>query len=201
MNAIVFDFDGVIHDTFELAYGISMKSLEKQISREEYRDFFNGNLYKREEIDKENSEDFFEMQNKAFDELRLEENTKIFLEQLSKKYSLFIITSNQEKTLDTYFQNSGSSHIFTEILGFETHQSKVKKFEYLFEKHNLKSEDCVFITDTLGDILEGHQARVKSIAVDFGFHDRKRLERGNPHKIVSSFAELQAAIEEIADSE
>ncbi|OGH79268.1 MAG: hypothetical protein A2469_04510 [Candidatus Magasanikbacteria bacterium RIFOXYC2_FULL_40_16] len=197
MNAIIFDFDGVIHDTFELAYETSTRIFGKELSREEYKNFFNGNIYERAEIDEENSKIFFEMQDEVFGSLELKAETKIFLEKLTEKYSLFIITSNQEKTLNAYFQKSESTHIFKDIFGFETHTSKVKKFEQLFEKHNLKNDDCVFITDTLGDILEGHKAGVKSIAVDFGFHDRERLEKGNPHKIVSNFDEMLEAIEEI----
>ena len=197
MNAIIFDFDGVLHDTFELVYGISARTIGKELSREEYKNFFNGNIYERAEIDEENSKIFFEMQDEVFGSLELKAETKIFLEKLTEKYSLFIITSNQEKTLNAYFQKSESTHIFKDIFGFETHTSKVKKFEQLFEKHNLKNDDCVFITDTLGDILEGHKAGVKSIAVDFGFHDRERLEKGNPHKIVSNFDEMLEAIEEI----
>ena len=36
---------------------------------------------------------------------------------------------------------------------------------------------------------------VKTIAVDFGFHERERLEKGNPFKIVSSFDEMLKVIE------
>ena len=47
---------------------------------------------------------------------------------------------------------------------------------------------------TLGDILEGHKAGVRTIAVDFGFHGRDRLEKGEPFKIVSSFEEVMEEI-------
>jgi len=50
MNAIIFDFDGVLHDTFELVYGISARTIGKELSREEYKNFFSGPLeefYKR----------------------------------------------------------------------------------------------------------------------------------------------------------
>ena len=117
-----------------------------------------------------------------------------FLEELAKKYSLFIISSNQEEALNIYFQNNKFTHIFKEIMGAETHQSKVEKFKYLFEKYKLQSEDCVFVTDTLGDILEGNKAGIRTVAVDFGFHGRDRLEKGNPFKIVSSFDEVVKVI-------
>jgi len=73
-------------------------------------------------------------------------------------------------------------------------KSKVEKFKYLFKKYKLKPEDCIFITDTLGDILEGNKVGVRTIAVDFGFHKRDRLEKGKPFKIVSSFDEILKVI-------
>ena len=52
----------------------------------------------------------------------------------------------------------------------------------------------------LGDLLEAHKAGIKSIAVDFGFHERERLEKGNPAKIISDFSELPEAIAEVFNS-
>ncbi|MFA6183494.1 MAG: HAD-IA family hydrolase [Parcubacteria group bacterium] len=194
MKAVVFDFDGVIHDTYELAYQINVEILGGSLTREQHRDFFNGNMFERVIVDKEKekieSENFYKLQNEAFKHLEIDENIRKNLEKLSKKYSLFIISSNQEKALNSYFKNNKFTHIFKEILGSETHQSKVEKFKYLFEKYALVADDCIFVTDTLGDILEGNKVGVKTIAVDFGFHKRDRLEKGKPFKIVSSFDEI-----------
>jgi len=190
MKAIIFDFDGVIHDDFELAYQINAKVLGKKFTREKYRDFFDGNIYKHPEVTKEGTAKYFKMQNEVFKHLVLEEKIKKFLKKLSKSYPLFIISSNSEATLNLYFANNKFINIFKEILGVETHKSKTKKFYYLFNKYKFKPAECIFVTDTLGDILEGHRVGVKTIAVDFGFHDRKRLAKGKPFKIVSSFDEI-----------
>ncbi len=198
MKAIIFDFDGVIHDTYEMAYQINLKISGENLTREQHRDFFNGNIFEKVVVDEEKeraeSEQFYELQNEAYKYLKIDENIKTNLEKLSKKYSLFIISSNQEEALDNYFQNNKFIHIFREILGAETHKSKVEKFKYLFEKYSLEADDCIFVTDTLGDILEGNKVGVKTIAVDFGFHKKDRLEKGNPFKIVSSFEEITEVI-------
>lgn len=39
-KAIIFDFDGVIHDTFELAYKVNVEILGESLTKEKYRDFF-----------------------------------------------------------------------------------------------------------------------------------------------------------------
>lgn len=61
----------------------------------------------------------------------------------------------------------------------------------MFDKDfDFKKDECIFITDTLGDILEANEVGIGTIAVDFGYHERKRLEKGNPLKIISKFEEL-----------
>lgn len=194
MKAIIFDFDGVIHDTFELAYKVNVEILGEDFTKEKYRDFFNGNIFEHPEINHANTEKFFKLQNEAFKYLEIDDNIRKNLEKLSTLHPLFIISSNQEEALNTYFKNNNFTHIFKEILGAETHQSKVEKFKHLFKKHNLKAEDCVFVTDTLGDIMEGKKVGVRIIAVDFGFHQKDRLEKGSPFKIVSSFDEILEVI-------
>jgi phosphoglycolate phosphatase len=197
MKTIIFDFDGVIHDTFELAYRINIDFLDKNLTKEKYRDFFNGNIFENAEVDEDDNDKFFKLQNEAFKYLKIDENIKKNLEKLSKEFPLFIVSSNQEEALDIYFQNNKFLHIFREILGSKTHKSKVEKFKYLFKKYCLNPGDCVFVTDTLGDILEGNKAGVKTIAVDFGFHGRDRLEKGKPFRIVSSFEEVIETIDSI----
>lgn len=194
MKAIIFDFDGVIHDTFELAYKVNVEISDVPLSKSDYKDFFNGNIFERKVADRKKEEEdckkFFELQNKAFEFLRIDNDIKAHLEKLYEKYALFIVSSNQEKALNIYFQNNNFTHIFKEILGAESHQSKVEKFKYLFEKYDLTQDDCIFVSDTLGDILEANKVGLRTIAVDFGFHERERLEKGNPFAIVSSFDEV-----------
>lgn len=200
MKAIIFDFDGVIHDTFDLAYKINIEVLGEKLTKEKYRDFFNGNIFESKDINEKDNDNFFKLQNEAFKYLKIDKNIKKNLEKLSKQYSLFVVSSNQEEALNTYFQNNKFIHIFKEILGAETHKSKVEKFNYLLKKYELKTEDCIFVTDTLGDILEGNKAGLRTIAVDFGFHKRDRLEKGKPFRIVSNFDEILETVKELSSN-
>ena len=65
------------------------------------------------------------------------------------------------------------------------------------QKYDIDTSSCVFVTDTLGDILEANKLGIKTIAVDFGYHERARLERGNPFAIVSDFKEIRKIIEQL----
>lgn len=194
MKSIIFDFDGVIHDTFELAYRINSRIEKDKLSRDQYREIFMGNIYNHKIITPEKSQKFFALQNNSFKYLKLEKEMEDFLEKINKDYNLFIISSNQEQALNYFFQSNNFTHIFKEVLGQETHQSKIKKFELIFDKYNFTAEDSLFITDTLGDILEGHKVGIRTIAVDFGFHSKTTLLKGKPFKIVSDLQTLEQSI-------
>jgi len=199
IKAIIFDFDGVIHNTLELAYSIH-KGIMNDISIEEYKDFFNGNIYKHGKITSSFLEEFFKLQNRKFKKLKIKKHIKKELVKMKKSYSLFIVSSNMEVALNNYLENNNIAHIFEEVLGMESYKSKVEKFKLLMERHSLNQGDCLFITDTLGDILEANEIGLKTIAVDFGFHERVRLEQGKPFKIVSDFKELLPEIKNLMES-
>jgi phosphoglycolate phosphatase-like HAD superfamily hydrolase len=55
----------------------------------------------------------------------------------------------------------------------------------------------VFVTDTLGDVMEAHQAGVKSIGVLWGLHDRTTLERGKPEVIIDDPSQLEETVERV----
>ncbi len=189
MKAIIFDFDGVIHDTFELAYKIN-KKIRPNMSPEKYKDFFNGNIYKHKEVTKESSGLFFKYQNKEFKKLIIKQDIKDELLKLKDKYKLFIVSSNMEEALNEYLRKNNILLVFTKVLGMESHLSKVEKFKRLFKEHSLTKDNCVFVTDTLGDILEATKVGLKTIAVDYGFHSREQLEKGKPIKIISHLGDL-----------
>jgi len=199
MKAVIFDFDGVIHDTLQLGHDVNNK-LHTDMSMEDYKDIFNGNIYAHKRVLMEDQDLFFLLSGPEYEKLEIEEHIKTDLLKLKEKYLLFIISSNSEKIMHKYFEKNKSSNIFKEMLGVETHTSKTEKFKMLFNKYILTKDDCIFITDTLGDILEANRLGIDTIAVDFGFHERERLMKGSPKKIVSHFDEILPAIEEISKS-
>ena len=45
--------------------------------------------------------------------------------------------------------------------------------------------------------LEANEVGIGTIAVDFGYHERERLQKGNPLKIISRFEELIETVKNI----
>jgi len=190
VKAIIFDFDGVICDSKSLAKKILGDLYNKDLSEEEFAKIFDKNLFKSTKVSNEDSMNLINSQKDFFENLKIELKIKNELLKLKENYNLFIISSNSQNLLINFFENNNLSTLFTSIYGLETHKSKIAKFNILNKEFNLETKDYIFVTDTLGDILEANEAGVKTMAVDFGFHTRNRLEKGNPFKIISDLSQI-----------
>ncbi|HMO19184.1 MAG TPA: HAD hydrolase-like protein [Oligoflexia bacterium] len=195
IKAVIFDFDGVIHDTFELAYGI-FKQLSPQSSKDDYRDYFDGNILERvgKELTETQREKFRILEAQQFEELIIDSQIKEQIELLSNEYDLYIVSSNTFKNIGDYLERNRLTDKFKEVLASESGRSKLDKFKVLFQKYNVDVNSCVFVTDTLGDIREAHRVFLKTIACSFGYHSRERVMQGNPFAIASSFDEVRELI-------
>lgn len=192
VKAIIFDFDGVIHDSFKF-HQVKIHDFSGiSLTDEEYKSLHDGNFFentdnKVKNISWNNYRDF------VYDDmisLEIDHTIKDELIKLSNKFDLYIVSSGGKNNIKGYLEKNGVLNCFKKILGMESNTTKVDKFKTLFNYYDLTSENSIFITDTLGDILEANLVNLKSIGVDYGFHDRERLLKGNPIAIISSFEEI-----------
>jgi phosphoglycolate phosphatase-like HAD superfamily hydrolase len=192
MKAVIFDFDGVIHDTFDF----HRKKLEEYagilLSEQDFRDIHNGNFFKStvDGIQNMNWLGYRDYINSDLAALKIKDNIRDVLLELHRRYELFIVTSGGTKNIADYLVNNNILNVFKEVLGLEANKMKVDKFNFIFNRYALVPADCVFVTDTLGDILEANTVNMKTIAIDSGFHNRETLERGNPYRTISRMEEI-----------
>ncbi len=199
---VIFDFDGVLVNTVEFTYSLNKKS-NPDMSFEEYSRMAHGNFYKSFESENPTHPSF--VQHPTFhDEYRegiREYDTPLVLKQavekLSKECILAVVSSGFENPISHYLEKDNLHTFFSDVLGTETHKSKSWKIKHLLDKYSINEKDVVFITDTLGDVLEAHEAGVKSIAVTWGLHTEETLKKGKPASIISDPIELVGTIEKM----
>lgn len=195
-KTIIFDFDGVIVDSFDIAYETN-KLARPTLTRERYRAKFNGNINDaKHEDEKVNDIDFFYEFSKKFKQLGIKSNIKNNIKKLSKEYNLFIVSSTPNPIVRDYLQRHSLLDAFIELYGLDVDKSKVIKFNMIFEKYKISSNQTIFITDTSGDVNEA-----KEVEIDFiigilgGYQDEESLQKANPDMIVKDFNELIQVID------
>lgn len=194
---IFFDFDGVIADSFDIAFEIN-QMMRPTLTREKYQQVWDRNLADVEYIEEIAREvDFEKEYSKKYRDLSLCENIKASIEDLTKNYHLCIISSGENYIIEEYLGRHGISEHFSEVLGFGVEKSKVKKFNMVLEKYGVHPKDAIFITDTSGDIREAKEASIGHIiGITGGFQTRESLERAAPDRIVERFDEILNVAEE-----
>ena len=195
----MFDFDGVIDNNYNLSFELCCKKF-LNITVEEHKKQYDGNIHlEREKLkERDTGFDLLKCLSESRKDRKIEEETKNTLASLAKNFKLGIISSCYEYGIKDYLKNNQIENLFSFVYGLETHKLKTYKFKKILEELNLKKDECIFITDTLGDILEANEVGIGTIAVDFGYHERERLEKGNPLKIISRFEELIDTIKKIS---
>jgi HAD superfamily hydrolase (TIGR01509 family) len=195
---LIWDFDGVILDSFAIDFEITKKFTGIK-TLEEHHDIFSGNVHEWDVANKTPSH----LDGKTFEE-HLDEvifEAKIFPEiesvitELSQKGIIQVIVSSAPGArIDILLKKHGLRDAFDGIYGAEVHRSKVTKFKMLAEKYSIDLSRALFVTDTLGDLREAEQVGLPAIAVSWGYHPHSHLELGRKIALVHSVSELQEVL-------
>ena len=192
-DLLIFDFDGVLEDTFDWNYDVARKRY-KNLNKEDYRTWFDGNIYEHPIVKKAgpmNVIEYFEEYKKGFIKRKIKPRFKEMLLKLSTKYHLVIISSIDDDIINPYLIRSKIDNLFEEVWGIRKKTSKVEKFKDFLKLYKIRNNRSIFITDTLGDIKEANKVMIPSVGVTWGYQNRKRLSKGKPIKIVDTIAELE----------
>ncbi|MFA6601954.1 MAG: HAD-IA family hydrolase [Candidatus Paceibacterota bacterium] len=199
-NYILFDFDGVIVNSFSAAFGVH-KLICPAATEDDYRKAFEGNINDWQMKTVKHDErcrhdlDFFAEYIPRMKKIELVAGMSEVIEKLSKSYSLIVISSTLSAPIGELLEKYKLASFFQEIMGNDVHTSKVEKMKIFFAKYKTDAQHCLFITDTLGDMREGAKVNVSAVGVTWGFHDKERLVQGKPVAIVESPEELVGVVE------
>jgi phosphoglycolate phosphatase len=196
MSALVmFDFDGVIVDSFELFSSCFMEACHQNKfyelnSPEKVLALFETNVFEAllgfgldgnsvHQILETFQSDIVEYQN----DMRLFDGISDTLKKISKKNKIVIITSNVSTAVKHVLLNNGVN-CFEDVLGAEKEKSKVKKIRRTMARY--AGLPAYYIGDTKGDMIEGRKAGAITVAALWGWHAVKKLEEGSPDHFVRS---------------
>lgn len=201
---ILFDFDGVIADSWSAAFATA-KTIHPNVTEDDHKRRFERNIH---ESSKDTETYHDETCNHELDWYTIyfskikELGTPIFpgmmelILELEKDYNMIVISSSHSFPIEEFLVEHNLRSHFDWVMGNDVHKSKVEKIKMVFEKYGVGPQDCVFITDTLGDMHEAEKMQVPSIGVTWGFCTPETLQKGTYLKLVDTPENLKSAISE-----
>lgn len=203
-KTLIFDFDGTLSDSLELMLDIAHELTHKpQLKdKDEINRFRNLSLFKAVselQIPKRLWPILLikgrKMMADRISELKLFEGVPSLIEELNKKkFDMYIVSSNNKKTIIKILDEYNLSKFFINIYGGIGLLGKAKALGFILKQQSINSEDTVYIGDETRDIVAAHKNHIKSIGVSWGFMSAQNLASEKPWKIVDTFKDLETAI-------
>jgi len=127
-------------------------------------------------------------------EVPLVSGMKEVIIELEKQYTLVVISSTITSPIEAFLETHDLMSHFARVMGNDVHKSKVEKIKMVFDEYGIEAKQCVFVTDTLGDMREAARMDVGSIGVTWGFQFSETLQKGNPFMLVDNPSDLSGVI-------
>lgn len=201
-KVIIFDFDGVLADSFEVVFAMNKDAaakINKTLTREEYASCFeehiNARMAQLFDLDEDEKQNFVDVKATLFPHYYNAQSVFLFdfaqelIVEMSKHGELWIVSSSPSELIESILESRGLKQYFTRIVG-QNRQPKNLFFKTaLIDK---KEGEVFFITDTTGDIKEARKTGIpfKIIAVSWGFHKPDLLLKQNPDLLAKNSKEI-----------
>lgn len=196
---VLFDFDGVIADSFEISFEVA-QMMHPHLTEDQYKRMWDGSIFGKEKefacTPECRDQDFYTEYSPRSEKVSLIDGAAEFVRDLASRYTLVVISSSITIDVMKIAERTGIDRYFSDVMGKDVHTSKIEKINTILDRYEARTDDCVFVTDTLGDMLEAQKAGVDAIGVAWGYQYRSSLERGKPFRIVDEPQELCRAVDE-----
>lgn len=197
---IMFDFDGVIADSFDVFYQALVRTLREYgygcvRNPAEFRNLLDGNFCRSLQARHIRRADLAELLTEVgrkvqarMGDMHLFPGVKAAVRGLSQTCVLYVVTSNHSSPVEAFLRRVDLLGCFRDVLGVDAHPSKIQKINLIRRLHPRQS--FVYVGDTVGDLREARSARVNRAGAAWGWHDPERLRREEPDFLLESPADL-----------
>lgn len=193
-KVLIFDFDGVLANTMGLHLELSRKFFP-DITEQDHIDHGKANPIIKPKIryEKEHYPIYFKMYNDRVSKTELYPLYD-FLEKHAEKI-IVICSSSPREGIERFLTEKGIGGFIDGIYDVHLNPSKVEKLQMIMTEFNAKPEECIFVTDTVGDINESKKLSIDAVGVTWGLHTREMLEEAQPFAIIDKIEELEDIIQ------
>ncbi|MCT7970945.1 HAD-IA family hydrolase [Laspinema olomoucense] len=111
-----------------------------------------------------------------------------------KEYKLGIVTSNSLENVKGFLERNEMTKLFSFIHAGSTLFGKNKVIKNFLKKEGIPPENVIYIGDETRDIEAAKKAKIKVIAVSWGFNSKTVLSKHNPDIAINNPQDLIEAI-------
>jgi HAD superfamily hydrolase (TIGR01549 family) len=208
IKAIIFDYDGVIVDSFPTihkVYQIICKKLGKKCPEKfpEFKKFFgynSRNFIKNLGLTEEETRKFDEFCSEEI----LNQEPKFFhkiddvIKKLKEKYKLIIVSSNTQREVENKMKLLGVHSHFNIIMGGKVGPlKKSTAFKELIKDLNLSEDEILVVGDRVNDYFDAKEAGLNNIIlVEYGWgYEKEKIPNHKQSIIVKKPLDLIKAVE------
>jgi HAD superfamily hydrolase (TIGR01549 family) len=198
----MFDFDGTIADTFDIFVGIAKEMAESEgldseaINRiEDFRDLGTRKMMAELGVSVHKIPSYAKksqaIMNSRLDTVKIFPGIKEVLDKLlNKGVRLCLLSSNSLDNVNVVLKQNGLEKYFEFVIGGSSLFGKDKKIKEAIKKYKLNREDVYYFGDETRDIEGAKGAKVKAVAVTWGFNSKKSFVELNPDYTLDRVEEI-----------
>ena len=209
MALIIFDYDGVLADTFDDLLQFGQEACNKLgvrhfVTKDDINnlDVMSFASYGQAcEVPEHQVDEFVKICLSLFAEKKsppgIFPGLSNVVRYLSVNHMIAIVTTNSSQNVNAFLVKHGLEGLVQTIYGVDSTGSKAQKISMARDRllENRKQEPVFMVGDSLSDVLAAKEAAVTSVAVTWGHQSLEKLLRGNPDYVVSSPRTLMEVIE------
>jgi len=128
----------------------------------------------------------------SFDSVKVFSHVPNLIKQLSKKYTLYIVSTNSKHVIADFLNKNELQPYFKAIYADIGLMSKPASLKRLMRTYGYKASEVMYIGDEVRDSKAAQKVKMKCISVDWGYSTRESLEQNNPGYVASSVDEVLA---------
>lgn len=201
INAVIFDFDGTIADTFAVVVGIALKLNDtlklfkkEEINIEDFRNTSSTDFLNRLETPKYKLLYYFwkgrRMFGEKIDGVQVFPGIPAVLDKLkSMGIKLAVVSSNSKSNVRKFLVSKNLNYfdvVESPLFVFD----KTRVIRKVIDQLNVRPEETLYVGDETRDIESAQSAGIKSVAVTWGYHFRELLVRYKPNYTIDKPQEL-----------
>lgn len=200
MAAIIFDFDGTIADSFDYVLGFlsSRTKMTRSLSEREknvFRGISMSLIARRMKIPLWQLPVLFLVGRLAM-KTRMHfvkphtGLTEVVRDLHSDGHKLYIVSSNSAQNIRLFLKLQGLDEEFIKIYGNVGLLGKKRKLKKMRRRNRLRLQNTFYIGDEAKDIKAAKKAKLRAVAVTWGYSNRENLRAEKPDYIISNPSEL-----------